>query len=181
RILLRNPDVSAQALGIAGGGPVFQDAHIYISIAPPETPRVLNDFWSTMKLPWRPAILLIVTAPLDLLDDQALGPAVLTLVQRYVVIDSTGNPEEVILIGGWVLRNIGGTAISGATVQRLLGTGANQRVVEEVNTDAQGRFIFTGLRGTTHRLRATATGFTDLPRTLNIATATINDHVFRMN
>jgi hypothetical protein len=181
RILLRNPDVNPAALGIAGGGTVFQGAHVYLSIAPPEAPRVLNDFWSTMKLPWRPAIQLIVTAPLDLLHDDILGPAMLTLVQRYAVLDVAGNPQEVIILGGWVLRNAGGTAIPDATVQRILGTGPNQQVVEQVRTDSQGRFVFTGLRGNTHALNATATGFLDLPRTLDITTAAINDHIFRLN
>src|SRR5262245_26754177 len=41
RVLLRNPDVNPAALGVAGGGPVFQEAHVYLSIAAPETPRVL--------------------------------------------------------------------------------------------------------------------------------------------
>jgi hypothetical protein len=177
RILLRNPDVSAGALGITKGGDVFQGAHIYLSFAPPETPRVLNDFWSTMKLPWRPAILLVVTAPLDLFRDENLGPSVVTLVQRYVVLDSSGNPDEVIILGGWVLWS-NNTPIPDANVQRLLGTGATQRVVEEVKTDAQGRFVFSGLRGNTHSLNAQVAGHADLPRTLNIATATINDHIF---
>jgi hypothetical protein len=180
-ILFRNPDVTPGAFGINAGGIVFQGAHIYLSIAPPEAPRVLNDFWSTMKLPWRPAIQLIVTAPLDLMRDQSLGPAVLTLVQRYAVIDSGGNPEEVLILGGWVLDATSSNAIADAIVQRTLGTGANLRVLEEARTDAQGRFVFPGLRGNIHNLNATATGYTDLPRTLDITTATINDHIFRMS
>ena len=33
RILLRNPDVVPGALGVIGGGPVFQEAHVYLTVA----------------------------------------------------------------------------------------------------------------------------------------------------
>src|ERR1043165_165690 len=89
RILLRNPDVVPATLGVSGGGDVFQQAHIYLSVAPPEPPRVSNDFWSTMKLPWRPAVMLNVTAPLDVLQDSAPSPPVMTLIQRFGQIGST--------------------------------------------------------------------------------------------
>ena len=181
RILMRNPDVNPEALGITSSDPVFGKAHIYLSVAPPETPRVLNDFWSAMKLPWRPAIQLIATAPLDLLRDDKPGPVVLTLVQRYACIDTSGNPDEVILIGGWVLRASDDSPIPNATVQRVSGTAPNQKVLEEVTSDYQGRFVFNGLHGTTHTFKAKAPGSADELRTLDITTAAINDHVFRMS
>ena len=142
---------------------------------------MLNDFWSTMNLPWRPAIQLIVTAPLDLVDDVALGPAVLTLLQRYVMLDGTNNLEEVILLGGWVLSAVDDSPLPSASVQRLVGTGGNARIVETVQTDSQGRFVFTGLRGNTHRLNAAFPGLTDLARTVNVVNATFDDHIFRLN
>lgn len=180
RVLMRNPDVNPAALGITSGGPVFQEAHVYLTVAPPEVPRVFNDFWSTMKLPWRPAIQLIATAPLDLLRDDVVGPALLTVVQRYVRMDTTGTPGEVILIGGWVLKNADDRPVPNAAIRRVRGIAPNQEVLEEVKTDAQGRFVFTGLRGTTHTFRAIAPGFTDLERTLNISTASLSDHVFKL-
>src|ERR1041384_5077821 len=61
RVLMRNPDVTPATLSIAGGGPVLQQAQIYVTVAAPEKARELNDFWSTMKLPWRLAILLVAT------------------------------------------------------------------------------------------------------------------------
>src|SRR5262249_51345911 len=105
RVLYRNPDVNPAALGIVGGGDVFQQAHVYLTVFPPEAPRVLNDFWSTMKLPWRPAIQLVATAPLDLLQDTPPEPLMTTFIQRYAVLVGTGGVEERITIGGWVLKN----------------------------------------------------------------------------
>jgi hypothetical protein len=182
RILMRNPNVNPAALHITGGGLVFQQAHVYLTVAPPEAPRVLNDFWSTMKLPWRPAIQLIATAPLDLLRDEALGATVVTLVQRYVLMGATGNPDEVVLIGGWVLHSSDDSPVADATVQRVRGVAPNLEVLEEVKTDNRGRFVFTGLRGHTHTFHAIASGLTGpQPRTLDITNSTINDHVFRMS
>jgi hypothetical protein len=101
RVLLRNPDVVPGAIGL-GGGDVFKNAHVYLTVAPPEPPRVLNDFWSTMQLAWRPAVMLVVTAPLDLLLDSPPWPIVTTLIQRYTLIGSAG-VEQSIDIGGFVV------------------------------------------------------------------------------
>jgi hypothetical protein len=173
RVLLRNPDVIPAALGF-NGGPVFQQSHIYLTVAPPEAPRVLNDFWSTMKLPWRPAIQLIATAPLDLLQDTPPGPPMTTFIQRYAALGPGGTVDEWIQMGGWVLRDADSTPIAGATVQRVV-TG------ETATTDTQGRYIFTGLRRGIHRLQASAPGFTSLQRDLDIPTGPPADHIFRLN
>ena len=175
RVLMRNPDVIPAVLGIPGGGAVFQEAHIYLTVAPPEAPRVLNDFWSTMKLPWRPAIQLVATAPLDLLLDSPPAPLLTTFVQRYVLIGgAVGNVDERIQIGGWVLRNSDNSPIAGATVRRVA-TG------EEALTDAQGRYTFAGLRRGVHRLRAEATGFTASERDLDLPVAPPDDHIFKLS
>jgi hypothetical protein len=177
RILMANPDVNPTALGIGGGGPVFQNAHVYLTVTPPEAPRILNDFWTTMKLPWRPAIQLVVTAPLDLLRDTVLPPLVVTMVQRYVMLPS-GTQEELVEIGGWVLRAADDAPIASATVQRLTMAG---EVLDQSTTDAQGRFIFTGLVAGVHRLRATAPAMTPLQRDLDILSAPLADHVFKLS
>jgi hypothetical protein len=175
RVLLRNPDVNPGALGIADDGQVFQQAHVYLTVAPPETPRVLNDFWSTMKLPWRPAIQLVATAPLDLLQESVPDQLVTTSVQRYFANRAgTGEAEELIQIGGLVLRAVNDTPLAGVTVERMV-TG------ETATTDSQGRFIFSGLRRGIHRLRAAAEGLTPVERDLNVPDAPAQDHVFRMS
>jgi uncharacterized protein DUF4255/carboxypeptidase family protein len=182
RVLMRNPDVTPAVIGVTGGGPVFQQAHVYLTVTPPETPRVLNDFWSTMKLPWRPAIQLVVTAPLDLLKDSPPAPLVTTFIQRYAlatldaanVLVATGAPDEFIQIGGWVLRNDNAAPIRDAIVTRVA-TG------EQFKTDAQGRYTFAGLRRGIHRLRAEAAGMTAIERDLDIPAGPPEDHIFKLS
>jgi hypothetical protein len=174
RILLRNPDVVPAVLGVPGGGPVFQQAHLYLTVAPPEGQSVLKDFWSTMKLPWRPALHLVAVAPVDLLVDSPPAPLMTTFIQRYVPFIGTDGVDEAIQIGGWVLRASDDTPIPGATVRRVA-TG------EEVVTDAQGRYTFIGLRRGIHRLRAEASGLTALERDLDIPAGPPEDHIFKLS
>ncbi len=172
RILFRTPEVIPADIGVVGGGVVFQAAPIYLTVAPPEMPRVLNDFWSTMKLPWRPAIQLIATAPVDLLRDTAPMPLMTTFIQRYVPLN--GALDEVIQIGGWVLRDADGTPIAGATV-RLTASG------EQIVTGADGRYTFLGLRRGVHRIRAEAAGFAPLERDVDVPDGLPEDHIFRLS
>ncbi len=172
RVLLRNPDVVPGALGVSGGGPVFQKAHVYLNVAPPEPPRVLNDFWSTMKLPWRPAVMLIVTAPLDLLLDSPPSPVVTTLIHRYAQIGSAA-VEELIDIGGLVLKAADQSPIAGATVARLDSS-------DTATTDAQGRYVFTGIRRGVHKFRASATGMTAIERDIDIPADPPVTHIFQL-
>ena len=174
-VLVRNPDVGAAALGVAGGGPVFQKGHIYLNVAAPETPRVVNDFWSTMKLPWRPIISLIATMPLDPLLDSPPAPPMITFVQRTGGINAASSTfEEFIQIGGWVLLLAGDAPVAGATVLRVA-TG------EHVLTDSQGRFSFAGLSPGTHRIRVSAPGLTTVERDLDIPNGPLESHVFRLS
>jgi hypothetical protein len=174
-VLIRNPDVGAAALGVPGGGPVFQQGHIYLSVAAPETPRVVNDFWSTMKLPWRPTISLIATTPLDPALDSPPAPPMITFVQRFGGINAASNTfEESIQIGGWVLRSAGDVPVAGATVLRVA-TG------EQAQTDSQGRFSFAGLRPGIHRIRASAPGLTPIERDLDVPNGSADSHIFRLS
>jgi hypothetical protein len=176
RVLLRTPIVTPQSLGVVGGGPVFEQSEVCLSVAPPEAPRILNDFWSTMRLPWRPAIQVVATAPLDLLVDLPPAPRLTTLIQRFATPGQPG--EERITIGGWVLRAADDSPITAATVDRLsLDSGA---VLETATTDTQGRFTFEGLGPGTQRLRASRQGFNPLQRDLNLPNEAPNDHVFRL-
>jgi hypothetical protein len=172
RVLLCSPIVRAMDLGVTGGGPVFQEAEVTLNVAPPETPRVLNDFWSTMKQPWRPAIQLIATAPLDLTHDEKTGPAVTTLVQAYRITGAV-NPEERITIGGWVLKQADDTPIQNAVV-------SIQGVDGAFTTDETGRYIFTGLSPGTYSFTVQAAGMTTINRNMDLPSATSEEHIFRM-
>jgi hypothetical protein len=178
RVLLRTPAVTPQALGIVGGSPVFEQAEVCLSVAPPEGPRILNDFWSTMRLPWRPAIQVVATAPLDLLMDLPPAPRLTTLIQRFASPGMAGS-EERITIGGWVLLAANDSPVAGASVERRsLDTGAT---LETATTDAQGRFTFAGLRSGAVRLRASQPGLTPLQRDLTLPNEAPTDHVFRLS
>jgi Pvc16 N-terminal domain/Carboxypeptidase regulatory-like domain len=172
RVLLRNPDVVPGALGLAGGV-VFQNAHVYLTVAPPEPPRVLNDFWSTMQLAWRPAVMLVVTAPLDLLLDGAPAPIVTTLIQRYALIGTSGL-EQRIDIGGFVVKAADGSPIANATVNW---TDASQAAT----TDSQGRYIFTGILPGVHNFIASAPGMTPINRNIDIPADPPATHIFQLS
>jgi hypothetical protein len=173
RVLLRNPDVIPGALGINSGGVVFRNAHVYLTVAPPEPPRVLNDFWSTMQLPWRPAVMLVVTAPVDLLLDSAPSPIVTSLVQRFALIGTT-EVEEQIDMGGFVVKAADGTPLAGAAVDWL---DENQTAT----TDSQGRYLFTGIHRGVHQFRASAAGMTPVTRSIDVPADPPATHIFQLS
>ncbi len=173
RILLRNPDVVPQALGIPSGGTVFNAAHVYLSAAYPEGGQPLNDFWTTMKRGWRLAVQLTVTAPLDLLLDGPAEPLVITFIQRFLPTGSA-TAEQRIQIGGRVVRAVGGAPVEGASV-RLTAAG------REITTDSRGRYSFAGLRPGLHRIRASAAGLTPLERDVSVPDGPPADHIFELS
>lgn len=116
--------------------------------------------------------MLTVTAPLDLLMDSPPSPVVTTLIQRYALIGSP-TVEEWIEIGGLVLKAANQSPIQGATVTRLDNN-------EQVITDAQGRYIFTGIRRGVYTFLASANGMTPIQRNINIPAGPPADHIFQL-
>jgi hypothetical protein len=173
RILLRNPDIVPQAVGLRAGGAVFSEGHLYLSAAYPEGSQPLNDFWTTMKQPWRLAVQLTVTAPMDLLLDGPPEPIVLTFIQRYLAVGSS-TPEQRIQIGGRVVRAAGGAPVEGASVD-LLGAGRT------ITTDSRGRYSFVDLRPGIHRIRASALGLTAVERDVDVPDGPPADHIFELS
>ena len=126
-----------------------------------------------MKLPWRPGVMLVVTAPLDLLVDSPPSPLVTTLIQRFAQIGSA-TIEELIDIGGLVLKAADQTPIPGALVERLDSK-------DTATADAQGRFVFTGIGRGVHRFRASATGMTPVERNIDVPADPPATHVFQLS
>ena len=181
RAFARNTEVEPAKLAINSGWEVYPNTHIYLAVAQAENIQGQGDFWTSMKLPWRPSIELVVTAPLDLLKVNPPDPQIVTLVQRYGSRDGTGSFDEVYLVGGWVLKKLDDKPISGASVQQKSGDGATTPVSQETKTDENGRFVFSGLRGQRHTFLVTAEGFQSVARTLDLPSATIENHIFRLS
>jgi hypothetical protein len=126
--------------------------------------RNLGDFWTTMKLGWRPALHLTVTIPVVLLQPAFESPAVTTLTADYRMVHDTATAEVLATIGGRVLAGGSATAVGGAWVHIV---GFDPPELQVVNrrliTGSDGRFLFARLRQGRYRLRAVATGLPDLP------------------
>jgi uncharacterized protein DUF4255/carboxypeptidase family protein len=177
RVFLQNPDVRPALLGIGGAGPVFDESDVYLTAAPSETSHTLSEFWTSMKQPWRPAVQLVATAPLDLLQDAPPDFPVVTLVRRlarFTPPDDKGPLlDESIAIGGWVVRAADGTPIEDAEVTRVA-TGSRTK------TNDKGQFLFNRIPAGRHRLRAVAKGFPPKDQWLDVPNGQLNDHVFRL-
>lgn len=178
RVFLQHPDVRPADLGVSGAGRVFDESDVYLAAAPSETSHTLSEFWTSMKQPWRPAVQLVATAPLDLLQDTQPYFPVVTLVRRFAQFpwpDKTGPLlDESIAIGGWVVRNdADNTPIEDAEVIRVV-TG------EKVKTNDQGQFVFLRIPAGRHRLRVVANGFPPKEQWLDVPNGSLNDHVFRL-
>ena len=97
-----------------------------------EGPRLL-DLWSALETPPHPALLYVVTAPLDL-EIEIQSPLVLTRTARYMRMHGDAPLEVGIHIGG-VIRDREGQPVAGVSVT-LAG-----RAVEGAVTNAEGEFV----------------------------------------
>ena len=98
---------------------------------PNDSPRAL-DLWSALETPPRPALLFVVTMPVDL-DIALESPLVLTRTTRYTHTLAGGPAEHGVHIGG-VVRDRKGKPLAGAKV-----AAAGQ--VFEATTSAGGEFV----------------------------------------
>jgi hypothetical protein len=146
------------------------DSELPITILPVDGFPKYAEFWGTMGSvhPWKPAIYLTVTIPVLMLQ-QVAGPLVTTRITEF---RQTGNPEtsEVwIQIGGTVLdqRQDPPSPIPYASV-RLETESGNAAVAGEplqaAETNALGRFTFSGLHAGRYRLRVRAPGLAEKVR-----------------
>jgi len=117
--------------------------------------------------------MLVVTAPLDLLQDSLPDPPVLTFVQRLMFRDPDRLIDERIDIGGFVIRAQDKTPVVGATVTRLPEN-------ETVSTDARGRYLFTRLQRGVHRFRVSANNLRTMQRDIDIPGDPAEQHIFEL-
>jgi hypothetical protein len=121
---------------------------IVTQVARADEPSTFLDVWSALEVPPRPALLYVVTAPLDL-DIAFQSPLVLTRTTRMTRgVRRGGEPSsepsrEPLAAGssaiGGVVRTRDGRPLAGARVS------VAGRALASVETDADGRFLLGGL------------------------------------
>lgn len=103
----------------------------------PETESMFADLWGGLEVHPRPALLYVVTAPVDL-EVVIEAPLVLTRTARYFDTDRGALVEATRHIGG-VVRDARGAPVAGAQV------GVDGRASAPATSDAQGRFVLVGV------------------------------------
>jgi hypothetical protein len=127
-----------------------------VRVAQPEGPfKNPADFWSSLEVPVKPSINLIVTLPLDpdLFRDIPLVLTKRIITYPGVTGTEMGNELPTVQLGGWVKVGSGKDASPVA--------GAGVRIVErglETQTDEHGRFKFDQVPRGSYTLRATSEG-----------------------
>lgn len=91
------------------------------------------ELWRGLEVPPRPALLYVVTTPLDL-DIAIESPLVLTRTTRYARLQTDTPTEGSHLIGG-VVRNKTGTPLAGVAVGIIGGS------AETATTNPEGKFV----------------------------------------
>jgi hypothetical protein len=115
---------------------------------PNDSPRPL-DIWSALETPPRPALLYVVTMPVDL--EVALeSPLVLTRTTRYRRGGDGAVADEGVHIGG-IVRDRTGQPLAGATV-------AAAGESHEATTNAAGQFVIPNVDAGTVTLRVSRIG-----------------------
>ena len=147
---------------------LIADAELPATVLPVEGFPKYAEFWGTMGNihPWKPAVYLVVTLPVAMLDEIA-GPLVTTRITEY---RQSGRPEAAevwIEIGGTVVNASVKPPVPLARAWVRLETSASEPV-QSTETSEAGRFTFPGLRAGRYRLRARATGFAEKTRDIDV-------------
>lgn len=135
------------------------DPPIVTQVKKPEDGDVLLDVWSGLELPPRPALLYVVTVPVDL-EIGFESPLVLTRTARYHrTLVSEPAAEQRLHIGG-VVRTRKGAVLAGATVA-LVGSARPPAA-----TAADGSFVLTNVPAGAATLRVSVPDAA--PRLVNV-------------
>jgi hypothetical protein len=159
--------------GIPPGLPaVLLDAPLPVTLLPVDGFHKYAEFWGTMgrhHQPWKPAIYAVVTLPLVLAAQHA-GATVTTAMLDFLQSGVVGDDE--------MLSDIGGTLWDMATppnpialgwVELLTPTGTRLQLA---NSDASGRFVFTGVPSAAYRMRATSAAAGPVIRDIDVPSPT---------
>ena len=138
----------------------FRETDLPTTVAPAEGFSKLAEFWNGMGAGarWKPVLYLIVTLPVALLEFTV--PWVTTRITEYRKGQVNPMTEVRIQIGGRVLDTTGSkpAPVSAAWVQLQRPSG---EALQNIETDGQGHFTFSGLEQGSYVLRVRAPGFTE--------------------
>jgi Pvc16 N-terminal domain/Carboxypeptidase regulatory-like domain len=156
---------------LPAGFPVdIADVEIPTHMLPVEGFPKVAEFWGTFGTvhPWKPMVYFVATLPV-VLRKEILGPMVTARITEYRLQNGATAGEIVVEIGGTVSH--GGTPVEQAwiRIEDSLGT-----PITVTTSDANGRFLFSGLQQGTYSLRVRAQGFTETTRTVDLPSVTGN-------
>jgi hypothetical protein len=147
-------EVLADALRVLveAGIIVVAGVELPTQILPPEGFPKLAELWGTMgaKRPWRPALLLVVTIPVQP-GAVTAGPAVTTRTTEYRLLDGASAVVERRTQIAGRLRDAAGAPVARAWVQL---EEPGDVPVQATRTNAAGQFDFLRVQPGTYRLRA---------------------------
>jgi hypothetical protein len=151
------------------------DAQLPVVVLPQEGFPKYAEFWGTMQgaanHPWKPAVYLIVTLPVQL-EKQVAGPLVTTRITEYLQSGTAQTVEVWVEIGGTVLdaKVPPEFPVPGAWVS--LEEVAGTRLATTI-TDELGRFVFNKIRPGNYLLRWRAGARPEpLPRAIAVPSPT---------
>lgn len=141
------------------------DLQLPTVVAPVEGFAKYAEFWGTMgeKQPWKPAVYLIVTLPV-LLPTMDAGPMVTTRITEYRRTDQPETAEVWVQIGG-VVTAPNSSPVAGAWVGL---EDAGGRLLQHMETNEAGRFIFANLAIGSYVLRARVAGLNEGLRSIGV-------------
>src|SRR5262249_35488022 len=127
---------------LASVPPPLLEQPLPLEVAVSDSMRNLGDFWNTMKVAWRPALLVTVTVPVLLQEADIEQPLVTTLAADHRQTD-VGASETTLTVGGRVVASGDTQGVKGAWVQiQGLSPASVQAINRRMVSGDQGGFLF---------------------------------------
>jgi hypothetical protein len=142
----------------------FRAEPLPLDVAVADGLRGAGDFWTTMKVGWKPALELTVTVPVVLDEPDFESPAVTTLSVDLRQRHAPDTTQARLSIGGRILAGLEAIPVGGAWVElRGLNPPAIQKVSRRLVTRDDGRFLFARIASGHYQIRAVAPGLGEAP------------------